>query len=108
MDQLVRTTLELEQYECQGCGKFIYINKMDSEAMKQESFLPDCPFECTSGMTHRRTIITEVREVIDVVQPKICAECGESFIPTPKNKVLCEECLGNGKLYIGLSETKRG
>ena len=101
--QLVRTTLELEQFECEKCGRFVYINKMDL-ALKQKDkdkvIIPDCPFECWSETKHRRTIIVEVREVIDLT-PKFCAECKEMFIPTAENKVFCEECLDrNSEIYI--------
>lgn len=71
INQLVRTTLELEQFECEKCGRMVYINKMDLEALTQKDkdnviiniIIPDCPFECWSETKHRRTIRAEVSEV---------------------------------------------
>lgn len=69
--QLVRNTLELEQFECEKCGRTVYINKMDLEALTQKDkdnviiniIIPDCPFECWSETKHRRTFRVEVKEV---------------------------------------------
>lgn len=62
MEQLVRTTLELEQYQCDRCGQFFYINKMD----KSDFDLPFvCPYGCDGAGKHTRTLKTEVKEVID-------------------------------------------
>lgn len=62
MEQLVRTTLELEQYQCNTCGRFFYINKMDKSDFDL-SF--GCPYGCDDVGKHTRTIRTETKEVID-------------------------------------------
>lgn len=66
MDQLVRTTLELEQYECERCGRFFYINKIGT-INNSPPYI--CPYGCTDstgdnfeGM-HTKTLRTEVKEV---------------------------------------------
>jgi hypothetical protein len=67
--QLVRTALELEQFECIKCGRMVYINGMDLEAIRHEKgkiIIPDCPFECWGETKHRRTLVTEVKRVIDL------------------------------------------
>jgi len=63
--QPIRTTLELEQFECEKCGRFVYINKMDLEVLKKKNkvIIPDCPFNCWSETKHRRTLRAEVSEV---------------------------------------------
>ena len=66
INQLVRPTLELEQFECEKCRRMVYINKMDLEALKKDKdkvIIPDCPFECWSETKHRRTLRVDVREV---------------------------------------------
>ena len=68
MKQLVRTTLDLEQCECEKCGRVVYINKVDLEAIREKKgkvIIPDCPFDCWSETKHRRTIRVDVREVKD-------------------------------------------
>jgi len=67
MEQLVRTTLELEQYQCERCGRFFYINKMDKSYFDL-SF--GCPYGCDDAGKHTRTLKTEVREVIDMRWPE--------------------------------------
>jgi len=73
---------------------------MDLEAIRHEKgtiIIPDCPFDCWSETKHRRTLIVEVKRVIDLT-PKFCAECKEMFIPTAENEMLCKECM-NKDLY---------
>jgi len=111
INQLVRPMLELEQFECEKCGRMVYINKMDIDALRQkkgkdEVIIPDCPFDCWSETKHRRTIRAEVKEVIDLT-PKFCAECKEMFIPTAENKVLCKECLDINRSGIYIKELKK-
>jgi hypothetical protein len=109
MEHLIRTTLDLEQFECEKCGRFVYLNKMEIEAVRQANpdkvIIPDCPFNCWSETKHRRTLGVEIREVIDNT-PKFCAECKEMFIPTAENKVLCKECMDKNELYI-IKELKK-
>ncbi len=64
MKYLIGTLLELEQYQCPKCGRSVFINKTDAEAMKKENFLPDCPFECWSATQHVNTLRTEVKKII--------------------------------------------
>lgn len=40
--QLVRNTLELEQFECEKCGRMVYINKMDLEALTHLQYQGVC------------------------------------------------------------------
>ena len=65
MELLVRTTLELEQYQCDRCGRFFYINKMDKSGF---DFSFGCPYGCDDAGKHTRTLKTEVREVTDIEQ----------------------------------------
>lgn len=100
MPQLIRTTLNLEQFECDKCGRMVYIDGIDLEAMRDEKgkiIIPDCPFDCWSETKHRRTLIVNVERVIEFT-PKLCAECKKMFIPTAENKILCKECI-NKDLY---------
>lgn len=64
--QLVRTTLDLEQFECEKCGRMVYINSMDLEAVRERKgkvIIPDCPFDCWCETKHMRTLKAEVSEV---------------------------------------------
>lgn len=66
MELLVRTTLELEQYECGNCKRLYYINVMD---MKEDDLIL-CPYGCAQNPfdgagNHIRTLKTEVKEVWD-------------------------------------------
>lgn len=85
LNHLVRKELELEQFECEKCGRMVYINKMDLDALRQKKgedalIIPDCPFDCWSETKHRRTLKVEVKEVKEVLDAsKVCAECGEPF-----------------------------
>lgn len=69
MNHLIRQELELEQFECEKCGRFVYLNKMEIEAVRQANpdkvILPDCPFNCWSETKRRRTIRVDIREVKD-------------------------------------------
>ena len=65
MNQLVRTTLELEQYQCRGCGRFFYINAMDRGSLDLDF---GCCFGCDDNGRHIRNIKAEVKEVQEVPQ----------------------------------------
>ena len=62
MNQLVRTTLNLEQYQCRGCGRFFYINAMDRSSLDLDF---GCPYGCDDNGKHVRDIDTEVKHVIE-------------------------------------------
>ena len=65
MNQLVRTTLNLEQYQCRKCGRLFYINAMDRSP-------PDlgfgCPYACDDNGRHVRDIKAKIEEVEEVPQ----------------------------------------
>ncbi len=60
MNQLVRKTLNLEQYQCRRCGRFFYINAMDRNSLD-----PDfgCPYGCDDNGEHTRNSGTEITDV---------------------------------------------
>jgi len=61
MNQLVRTTLNLEQYQCQSCGRLFYINGLDRCAMDLDF---GCPYGCDDNGRHICDIRTEIKDVI--------------------------------------------
>jgi len=63
MNQLVRTTLDLEQYQCRSCGRFFYINAMDKSSLDLNF---GCPYACDDNGRHVRDIKAEVKEVEEV------------------------------------------
>ena len=65
MNLLVRTTLNLEQYQCRRCGRFFYINKTDKTGFDIDF---GCPYGCDDNGRHTRNIHTEIKEVKDVPQ----------------------------------------
>jgi len=65
MKHLVRTTLELEQYQCRKCGRFFYINTMDKSFFDMDF---GCPYGCDDNGKHVRDIGTEIKKVTDVPQ----------------------------------------
>jgi len=65
MKHLVRTTLNLEQYQCRRCGRFFYINKTDKSSL-DIGF--GCPYGCDDNGRHTRNIHTEIKEVKDIPQ----------------------------------------
>jgi len=62
---LVRTTLNLEQYQCRRCSRFFYINKTDKSSL-DIGF--GCPYGCDDNGRHTRNIHTEIKEVKDIPQ----------------------------------------
>jgi hypothetical protein len=62
MNQLVRTTLNLEQYQCQRCGRFFYINALDRGSLDLDF---GCPYGCDDNGKHTRDISTEIKEVVE-------------------------------------------
>jgi len=61
MQQLVRTTLNLEQYKCQTCGRLFYINQDDKTNWDIEF---GCPYGCDDAGKRIRTIHTEIKRII--------------------------------------------
>ena len=54
MNELVRTTLTLEQYRCLRCGRLFYIHAADRRGMDRDF---GCPYGCddmgqTAGESH--------------------------------------------------------
>jgi hypothetical protein len=87
INQLVRTDLELEQFECQKCGRVIYIPKSDLEVERQNKdshmakkqgkdaliVVPECPYKCEahsksgwSETLYRRTLKVVIRKVTNI------------------------------------------
>ena len=60
MNQLVRTTLHLEQYQCRTCGRLFYINALDRDAYDLDF---GCPYGCDDNGRHIQDIRTEVTGV---------------------------------------------
>lgn len=58
MNQLVRRTLNLEQYRCLRCGRLFYVNAMDRRDLDLDF---GCPYGCEDNGRHVRDIRTEVR-----------------------------------------------
>jgi hypothetical protein len=63
MNQLVRTTLELEQYQCRTCGRFFYINTMDRSPLDLDF---GCPYGCDDNGRHVQNVLTEIKDVEDL------------------------------------------
>lgn len=63
MEQLVRTTLNLEQYQCRRCGRFFYVNRLDRGELDLDF---GCPFGCDDNGLHTRDLRTEVSKVTEV------------------------------------------
>lgn len=59
MRQIVGATMILEQYQCQNCGRFFYINKDDKSDYDMGEY--DCPYGCDDAgkLTRRFTIKIE-------------------------------------------------
>ena len=67
MEELVKTILELEQYQCRKCGRFFYIHKQDKSDIE---FDFGCCFGCDDNGRHIRNIKTEIQQVYDMPQAK--------------------------------------
>jgi len=67
MNQLVRTTLNLEQYQCRSCGRLFYINTMDRSSLDLDF---GCPYGCDDNGRHLRDIKTEVKAASDIREDK--------------------------------------
>jgi len=63
MNQLVRTTLELEQYQCRSCGRLFYINAVDRSPLDLDF---GCPYGCDDKGRHIRNILTNIKDVADL------------------------------------------
>ena len=63
MNQLVRTTLKLEQYQCKRCGRMFYINRKDRGIYDLEF---GCPYGCDDAGQHVRDISTNIEDVKDM------------------------------------------
>ena len=62
MSNLVRKDIDLEQYQCDKCERFFYINKMDKSAFDIEF---GCPFGCDDAGILTRTLHAEIKEVTE-------------------------------------------
>jgi DNA-directed RNA polymerase subunit RPC12/RpoP len=60
MNRLVSTTLNLEQYRCQRCGRLFYINARDRRDLDLDF---GCPYGCADNGRHMQDIRTEVTGV---------------------------------------------
>ena len=61
MEQLVRTTLELRQYQCNGCGLLFYFDRKDDNT---EGL--GCPYGCDKEVELTRIFNTEIKKVDEV------------------------------------------
>lgn len=64
MNSLVRTTLNLKQFQCQKCGEMFYMD----EDFREGGLDFGCPRGCDDQARHTRTFRTEIKsvEVIEV------------------------------------------
>lgn len=53
MRQIIGTIVILEQYQCQRCGRFFYINKDDKSDYDMEKY--DCPYGCVGKVSYDKT-----------------------------------------------------
>ena len=60
MNRLVREYLNLEQYQCQRCGRFFYINEMDKSDFDLEF---GCPYGCDDAGKLTRIIKIKILKV---------------------------------------------
>ena len=67
MQQLVRTTLNLQQFRCRKCGRFFYIDAMDRSSLDLDF---GCPYGCDDNGRHIRNMSTEVTEVTEAKKHK--------------------------------------
>lgn len=67
MEHLVKTTFELEQYQCRKCGRFFYIHKQDKSGIE---FDFGCPFSCDDNGRYVQNIKTEFQQVDNMPEPK--------------------------------------
>jgi hypothetical protein len=65
MEQLVRTTLNLQQFQCRSCGRFFYINAIDRNSLDLNF---GCPFGCDDYGRHIRDIKTEINQVDEIAK----------------------------------------
>jgi hypothetical protein len=65
MNSLVRTTLNLEQYQCGRCGRLFYINEMDRGGLDLDF---GCPYGCDDNGKHVRDIQTRIIGVEEVTE----------------------------------------
>ena len=68
MNELVRKTLQLEQYQCRKCGRLFYINRMDKSSLDLDF---GCPYGCDDNGRHVRDVETKVKKVTDVLQKEV-------------------------------------
>ena len=62
MDQLIRTTMNLEQYRCLRCGQLFYVNATDRRELDLDF---GCPYGCDDNGRHVRDIRTQVKGVTE-------------------------------------------
>jgi hypothetical protein len=60
MNQMVRKTLNLEQYQCRRCGRLFYINVVDRSSLDLDF---GCPYGCDDAGEHTRNICAEITDV---------------------------------------------
>jgi len=63
MNHLVRTTLKLEQYQCEKCGRFWYINEDDKSSWDLDF---GCPYGCDEAGKHTKNLHAEIKEVKEI------------------------------------------
>ncbi len=95
LNHLVRTTLELEQYQCCMCKRLWYINTDDIEDELCLDF--GCPWGCDDAGKRIRNLKTEINEVkeenkmIDESKKDKCSLCG-NIKEKIDNGLACLKC----------------
>lgn len=62
MNQVMRATLNLQQYRCLRCGRLFYINAIDRREFDLDF---GCPYGCDNNGRHVRDIGTKAEGVTE-------------------------------------------
>ena len=82
----------LEQYQCETCGRFFYINKGDKSSFDINY---GCPYGCDDAGRHTRTLTVIVDAVEDAPVIAKCQSCGSEnleLIDDERDIYLCGDC----------------
>ena len=66
MNQLVRTTLKLEQHQCRACGRLFYVAAWDRSPLDIDF---GCPYGCDDNGRHIRNLHIKAVEERDDDEP---------------------------------------
>jgi hypothetical protein len=62
MKQVVQETLNLEEYQCQGCRRSFYINGTNRSSLDLDF---GCPYGCDDNGQHTGNIRAEVKKTVE-------------------------------------------